>query len=60
MDVKKVLLLVGVAVLVYTLLVHPSALADGVQAVFGWILEGLQAIMTFLREVFSGLTEMLG
>jgi hypothetical protein len=58
MDVKKVLLLVGVAVLVYTLLAHPSALADGVQALLGWIMDGLRAILTFLREVLSGLTEM--
>lgn len=58
-DVKKVLLLVGAAVLIYTLIAHPTSLADGVQMLFAWLLEGLKAIWTFLREVLNGLSEML-
>lgn len=51
MKVKKVLLLAAVAVLVYTLIVHPTQLGDGVQTVFGWIGEGLQSIVAFLRSI---------
>ena len=51
MKVKKVLLLAAAAVLVYTLIVHPTQLGDGVQAIFGWIGDGLQAVIAFLRSV---------
>jgi hypothetical protein len=50
MKAKKVILLAAVAVLVYTLLVHPTQLGDGVQAIFGWIGDGLQAIVAFLKS----------
>jgi hypothetical protein len=51
MKAKKVLLLAAVAVLVYTLIVHPTQLGDGVQAIFGWIGDGIQAIIDFLKSV---------
>jgi hypothetical protein len=52
-DVKKVLLLIALAVLVYALIAHPTQLADGVQAVFGWIVSGIEAIVAFFRGVVS-------
>jgi hypothetical protein len=51
MKAKKVLLLAAVAVLVYTLIAHPTQLGDGVQAIFGWIGDGIQAIIDFLKSV---------
>ncbi|GAB3435010.1 hypothetical protein [Actinophytocola sediminis] len=51
MNVKKALLLGAAAVLVYTLVAHPTQLGDGVQAIFGWIGDGIQAIVAFLRSV---------
>lgn len=50
MKAKKVILLSAVAVLVYTLIAHPTQLGDGVQAIFGWIGDGLEAIVAFLKS----------
>ncbi|MFI7674558.1 hypothetical protein [Actinophytocola sp. NPDC049390] len=50
MKAKKVLLLAAAAVLIYTLIVHPTQLGDGVQAIFGWIGDGLEAIIAFLKS----------
>jgi hypothetical protein len=50
MNVKKALLLGAAAVLVYTLIAHPTTLGDGVQAIFGWVGNGIEAIGAFLRS----------
>jgi len=50
MNVKKVVLLAAAAVLIYTLLVHPDKLGDGVQTIFGWIGDGIDSIFTFFRS----------
>jgi len=50
MNPKKVVLLVAAAVLVYTLIAHPTQLGDGVQAILGWITDGIEAIIEFLRS----------
>ena len=52
-DVKKVLLLVAAAVLIYTLIVHPTQLGDGVQTVFGWITDGIESIIAFFKSSFN-------
>lgn len=51
MNVKKVLLLSAAAVLVYTLIAHPTQLGDGVQQIFGWIGDGIEAVMAFFRSI---------
>ena len=51
MNAKKALLLGATAVLVYTLIAHPTQLGDGVQAILGWIGDGLGAIVDFMRSV---------
>jgi hypothetical protein len=48
---KKVILLVVAAVLIYTLIAHPTQLGDGVQTVLSWIGDGLGAIVDFMRSV---------
>ncbi|MGB3443092.1 MAG: hypothetical protein WBA97_30490 [Actinophytocola sp.] len=50
MKPKKVLLLAAAAVLIYTLIAHPTQLGDGVQAILGWVGDGLEAIITFLKS----------
>ena len=50
MKPKKVLLLAAAAVLIYTLIAHPTQLGDGVQAIFSWVGDGLEAIVTFLKS----------
>lgn len=53
MKPKKVLLFAAAAVLVYTLIAHPTQLGDGVQAILGWIGDGMQAIFDFLKSAAS-------
>lgn len=53
MKAKKVILLAATAVLIYTLLVHPTMLGDGVQAILGWVRDGLGAIVDFMRSVVN-------
>lgn len=50
MNVKKVVLLAAAAVLIYTLIAHPTQLGDGVQTIFGWIGDGIDSIFTFFRS----------
>lgn len=51
MKPKKVILLAATGVLVYTLIVHPTQLGDGVQTILGWIGDGLGSIVDFMRSV---------
>ncbi len=51
MKAKKVILLAATAVLIYTLLVHPTMLGDGVQQILSWIGDGLGAIVDFMKSV---------
>ena len=51
MKPKKVILLVATAVLVYSLIAHPTQLGDGVQQLLSWIGDGLGAIVDFMRSV---------
>jgi hypothetical protein len=53
MKVKKILLLTAGAVLVYTLIVHPTTLGDGVQSIFGWIGDGIQAVFAFFQSAVN-------
>ena len=53
MKPKKVLLLAAAAVLIYTLIAHPTQLGDGVQAILGWITDGVEAIIEFVRSAAS-------
>lgn len=50
MKAKKVMLLAAAAVLIYTLVAHPTQLGDGVQVILGWIGDGLSAIVDFMRS----------
>lgn len=52
-DVKKVALLVVAAVLIYTLIVHPTQLGDGVQTVLGWIGDGVDSVVSFFKSIFN-------
>ena len=51
MKAKKVILIAVAAVLIYTLLWHPTQLGDGVQQILSWIGDGLGAIVDFMRSV---------
>jgi hypothetical protein len=50
---KKVTIVAGAAVLIYSLIVYPVQLANGVQAAFGWLTTGVESAITFARTVFT-------
>ncbi len=47
------LLLIAAAVLVYTLIAHPTQLGDGVQTVLGWITDGIGSVVSFFKSTFN-------
>ncbi|MFC0108653.1 TcpD family membrane protein [Kibdelosporangium aridum] len=53
MNVKKILLLAVVALLVFYLITQPTQSANAVQTVLGWLRDGAEAIITFIRGVFA-------
>lgn len=53
MSTKKIILLAGAAVLIYSLIVYPVQLANGVQTAFGWLTTGVESAITFARTVFT-------
>lgn len=54
MDVKKVLILTGAALLVFFLVTQPVASAGIVNSIIQTLREGAEAIITFVRTVFTG------
>ena len=50
---KALLILVAAAVLVYTLIAHPTQLGDGVQTILGWVGDAVEAVIDFFRSVVS-------
>jgi hypothetical protein len=53
MNAKKITVLAGVAVLIYSLVVYPVQLANGVQTAFGWLTTGVESAITFVQTVFA-------
>lgn len=53
MSAKKITLLAGAAVLIYSLIVYPVELANGVHTALGWLTTGVESAATFARTVFT-------
>lgn len=53
MNANKIIGLAGAAVLVYSLIVYPVQLANGVQTAFGWLTVGVESAITFVKSVFA-------
>lgn len=53
MNAKKLTVLAGVAVLIYSLIVYPVQLANGVQTAIGWLATGVESAITFMQTVFT-------
>lgn len=52
-NVKKIVLLAVVALLLFYLITQPTQSAEGVQTVLGWLRDGADAIITFVKELFA-------
>lgn len=53
MDAKKAIVLVVVAFLLFYLITQPVASADAVHTMLGWLRDGAEALITFLKSLFA-------
>ncbi|MFC3893240.1 hypothetical protein ACFOWZ_17345 [Lentzea rhizosphaerae] len=56
MNLKKVLVLAGVALVLFLLITQPEQSAAAVQQVLGWLRQGAESIITFVRSLFGTAT----
>jgi hypothetical protein len=52
-NAKKALIIGGVVVVLFFLISSPHESAGAVHTVLGWLREGAEAIMTFVRALFT-------
>jgi hypothetical protein len=53
MDAKKAMMLVGVALVLFYVITQPTQAAAAVQGLLGWLKDGAEAIITFMRNLFA-------
>ncbi|WP_197523512.1 hypothetical protein [Actinokineospora pegani] len=53
MNVKKVMIVVFVALALFYVITQPGQAAGMVQGILGWLRDGAEAIITFLKNVFA-------
>ncbi len=53
MDAKKIMILAGVALVLFYVITQPTQAADAVQGLLGWLKDGAEAIITFMRNLFA-------
>jgi len=52
-DAKKAMILAGVALVLFYVITQPTAAAAAVQGLLGWLKDGAEAIITFMRNLFA-------
>jgi len=52
-DAKKALMLVGVALVLFYVITQTTQAAQAVQGILGWLQDGAEAIITFMRNLFA-------
>ncbi|WP_112230455.1 hypothetical protein [Lentzea atacamensis] len=55
-NLKKVLVLAAVALVLFLLITRPEESASAVQQVLGWLRQGAESIITFIRSLFGTAT----
>ncbi|TCP47922.1 hypothetical protein EV191_111127 [Tamaricihabitans halophyticus] len=53
MKAKKVVVIVVVVLVLFYVISQPQQAADGVQTVLGWLRDGAEAIITFVKNLFA-------
>jgi hypothetical protein len=53
MNAKKAMMLVAVALILFYVITQPTQAAEAVQGILGWLREGAEAIITFVKNVFA-------
>lgn len=46
-------MLVGVALVLFYVITQPAQAAEAVQGILGWLRDGAEAIITFVKNVFA-------
>jgi len=54
MDVKKLLTIVIAAIVLFYVITEPTSAGNAVQVILGWLRDGAEAIITFMKTVFQG------
>ena len=52
-NAKKAMILVGVALVLFYVITQPTQAAEAVQGILGWLEDGAEAIITFMRNLFA-------
>jgi hypothetical protein len=52
-NAKKAAILVVVALVLFYVITQPAGAADAVQGILGWLQDGAEAIITFMRNLFA-------
>jgi hypothetical protein len=52
-DAKKAIILVAVALVLFYVITQPTQAASAVQGLLGWLKDGAEAIITFMRNLFA-------
>ncbi|GAA1270648.1 hypothetical protein GCM10009634_12140 [Saccharothrix xinjiangensis] len=52
-NVKKVVTLAAVALVLFLLITQPNESAEAVRTALGWLEQGAQSIITFVRSLFA-------
>ena len=53
MNAKKAMMLVGVALILFYVITQPTQAAEAVQGILGWLRDGAEAIIVFVKNVFA-------
>jgi hypothetical protein len=52
-NAKKAIILVGVALVLFYVITQPAQAALAVQGILGWLRDGAEALITFMRNLFA-------
>jgi len=52
-DVKKLVTILVAAVVLFYVITQPNQAGQAVQSILGWLRDGAEAIITFMKSVFS-------
>jgi hypothetical protein len=52
-DAKKIMIFAGVALVLFYVITQPANAANAVQSLLGWLEDGAEAIITFMRNLFA-------
>ena len=53
MKAKKVVMLIGVALVLFYVITQPGPAAEAVQDILSWLRDGAEAIIIFIQNVFA-------